>query len=60
MVVISFVLGLVSLSVFLMTPPYSGPRVTGVRISLDNFTSNIFSTNTFNASWLSGEILIVS
>ena len=52
--VISFVLGLVSLSVFLMTPPYSGPRVTGVRISLQNFTSDLFTANTFNATWLSG------
>ena len=52
--VISFVLGLVSLSVFLMTPPYTGPRVTGVRISLQNFTSDLFTANTFNATWLSG------
>ena len=53
--VISFVLGLVSLSVFLMTPPYTGPRVTGVRISLQNFTSDLFTANTFNATWLSGQ-----
>ena len=53
-VVISLVLGLVSLSVFLMTPPYTGPRVAGVRMSLHNFTSNIFSANKFNATWISG------
>ena len=52
--VIKVVLGLVSLSVFLMTPPDLGPRVHGVRMSLHNITSDSLQPNTLNATWVSG------
>ena len=52
--VIKVVLGLVSLSVFLMTPPDLGPRVHGVRMSLHNITSDSLKPNTLNATWVSG------
>ena len=53
--VIKVVLGLVTLSVFLMTPEDLGPRVHGVRMSLNNLTSDSLKPNNFNATWLSGK-----
>jgi len=51
--VIKVVLGLVTLSVFLMTPPDLGPRVHGARMSIHNLTSDTFKPNNFNATWVS-------
>ena len=48
------VLGLVSLSVFLMTPPDLGPRVTGARMTIANLTSDALKPNKFNATWVTG------
>jgi len=49
--VILFVIGLVAFAVFLMTPTDTGPRISGARIKLENFTSGIFNPNKFNATW---------
>ena len=56
--VIKVVLGLVTLSVFLMTPEDLGPRVHGVRMSLNNLTSDSLKPNNFNATWLSGKKIV--
>jgi len=53
LVVIISVIGLVALSVVIITPPHTGPRIKGARIALHNFTSGIFSPNSHNATWFS-------
>ena len=41
--------------VFLMTPEDLGPRIRGERMTLDNFTSNMFQPTKFNATWQKGK-----
>ena len=36
---------------FLMTPEDLGPRIRGERMTLNNFTSNMFQPTKFNATW---------
>merc|ERR1719412_3473398 len=57
LMVILSLLGLVALSVGIMTPPDRGPRIRGTRIQLSNLSSGIFQPVTLNASWYSGNQL---
>ena len=40
-----------------MTPEDLGPRIRGDRMTLENFTSDMFQPNKFNATWQEGSSL---
>ncbi len=52
--VILLVLCGVALSVKLMTPPDSGPRVKGLRFSIKHILDYKFNPRKFNGTWVSG------
>lgn len=52
--VIILVLCGVGISVVLMTPPDSGPRVKGLRFSIKHILDYKFKPRKFNGTWVSG------
>ena len=54
--VILSVMGLVALSVIIVTPPDPGPRLSGRRIELNDILSGDLKPRYFNGTWISGKI----
>ena len=55
--VILSVIGLVALSVVIITPPDPGPRIKGRRIHLMDVLSRSLKPRYFNGTWISGKII---
>lgn len=53
--VILSVIGLVALSVVIITPPDPGPRIKGRRIHLMDVLSRSLKPRYFNGTWISGK-----
>ena len=54
--VILSVMGLVALSVIIVTPPDPGPRLSGRRIELNDILAGNLKPRYFNGTWISGKI----
>ena len=58
--VILGVIGLVALSVVIVTPPDPGPRLRGRRIELLDILDGKLKPRYFNGTWISGESISIS
>ncbi len=56
MLVIGAVIGLIALSVYIVTPPDPGPRFRGERLVLRDIIDQKYRPRSFNGSWVSGII----
>jgi hypothetical protein len=56
--VILSVIGLIALSVVIVTPPDQGPRIKGRRIQLTDVLSGRLKPRNFNGTWMSGKCQI--
>lgn len=55
LLVIAVVIGLVALAVVLVTPPDTGPRIRGDRLTLEDITEETkLKPRTLNGTWISG------
>lgn len=55
LLVICMVCGLIGFAIYLLRPPDDGPRVKGVKLSIDDVISSKYVAQPFNGTWLSGK-----
>lgn len=54
-VVICFVIGMIITSVMLLTPPDTGPRIKGERMTMRQLLDGDFAIKEFNGTWISSK-----
>ncbi|RZF42275.1 hypothetical protein LSTR_LSTR017056, partial [Laodelphax striatellus] len=59
LLVIVVVLGLIVLSIVLLSPPDDGPRLLGAKLELQQLTAGLYQVPALNASWASPSHLVL-